>query len=61
MALRFDETKDAENVKAHGISLTRFADMATDSMLFREDDRDDYGERRWAIYGTMTVSCMSPS
>ena len=51
MLLEFDPAKDRENVRKHGISLARFADMDEDSYLSARDDRDYDGEERWIFFG----------
>jgi uncharacterized protein len=47
----FDPAKDAKNIRKHGISLTRFADMT--GHMFVEDERFDYGERRFLVFGAI--------
>jgi uncharacterized DUF497 family protein len=49
MELTFDPAKDAANREKHGISLQRAADM--DIALVIEDDRFDYGEKRYRAFG----------
>jgi len=44
MVLEFDPAKDRQNVRKHGISLARFADMDGSSWLQARDDRDYGGE-----------------
>lgn len=44
--LEFDPVKDADNLRKHGISLGRFADMDETTWLSARDDRRDYGEER---------------
>ena len=47
----FDPAKDAKNIKERGISLA-LAPMLFDSLLdVVEDDRRDYGEKRFVAYG----------
>ena len=48
--LEFDFAKDAENIRKHGISLARFADMIEESWYVIRDDRE-YGEDRWIFFG----------
>ena len=59
MVLEFDPAKDRQNVRKHGISLARFADMDESSWLQARDDRDYGGEVRWIIYGLIksTLYC----
>lgn len=49
MAIEFDPAKDAANLAKHGRSLARAADM--DIAVVVEDDRFDYGERRYRAFG----------
>lgn len=49
MQIEFDAAKDASNVAKHGISLTRARDMDMRRVL--EDDRKEYGERRFRAFG----------
>jgi uncharacterized DUF497 family protein len=51
MNVEFDDKKDALNCEKHGVSLADAAYMDFDTALVREDDRQDYGERRWLAAG----------
>ena len=46
MEVTFDPTKDAENVRKHGISLARAKDFDFDTAYYLDDDSQDYGELR---------------
>lgn len=48
MKLRFDKSKDAENIAKHGISLADADDLDWDTAQTRIDSRKDYGEIRFA-------------
>jgi len=47
----FDPDKDAANIVKHGVSLGRAETMFVDDALIEIDDRRDYGEPRWILYG----------
>ncbi len=49
MGIIFDADKDAANIKKHGISLRRAADL--EPVAVAEDDRYDYGEVRLRVFG----------
>ena len=49
MPIEFDPAKDAVNRAKHGTSLARAADMDMRSVV--EDERSDYGERRFRVFG----------
>ena len=51
MNVEFDDKKDALKREKHGISLADATYMDFDTALVREDDRQDYGERRWLAAG----------
>ena len=51
MAVAFDPDKDARNIAKHGISLARAEEMDMSAALVGEDDRFDYGERRYIAFG----------
>lgn len=56
MSLEFDPEKDRQNVRKHGISLARFADMNEDSYLSARDERDYDGEERWTFFGLIDAT-----
>ncbi len=47
----FDPEKDKANIVKHGLSLGRAETMFVDDALIEIDDRRDYGEPRWILYG----------
>ena len=47
--IEFDATKDAINVRKHGISLSRFADMI--DRLVAPDPIHSRREPRWIVFG----------
>jgi uncharacterized DUF497 family protein len=47
----FDPEKDKANISKHGVSLGRAGTMFVDDALIEIDDRRDYGEPRWILYG----------
>ncbi|MFM9976720.1 MAG: BrnT family toxin [Sphingomonadaceae bacterium] len=48
--IEFDSAKDRENTEKHGLSLSEFPVFDSEGIIF-EDDRQDYGERRYRAYG----------
>jgi uncharacterized DUF497 family protein len=56
MKIVFDPAKDEANRKKHGLSLAQAVDVAIDVVI--EDDRFDYGERRYRAFGSVDgVAC----
>ena len=51
MSIAFDPDKDARNIAKHRISLARAEEMDMSAALVHEDDRFDYGERRYIAFG----------
>jgi uncharacterized DUF497 family protein len=49
MDLEWDEAKDAENRRKHGVALAAAARLDWDAAIRNEDKRRDYGERRWTV------------
>lgn len=49
MKIEFDPTKDAENIRKHGISLAKASDFVTVS--YSQDTRFDYSETRYRAFG----------
>jgi uncharacterized protein len=45
--VEFDPTKDAENVRKHGVSLRRAEEFDFDAAEYVLDGREDYGEVRY--------------
>lgn len=46
-----DPEKDAANIAQHGVSPGRAETMFVDDAFIEIDDRRDYGEPRWILYG----------
>ncbi len=51
MEVTYSSSKDRENLRKHGISLSRAADFDVDTALFAVDDSQDYGEIRYNAIG----------
>jgi len=51
MEYEWDENKAARNLRHHGVAFESVADFAWGEATIIEDDRKDYGERRWMAYG----------
>ena len=49
MDLEWDEGKEAENRRKHGLSLADAARLDWGVAVRNEDKRWDYGERRWTV------------
>ncbi|MEQ5843013.1 BrnT family toxin [Paraburkholderia acidicola] len=47
MEIEFDPAKDESNIRKHGISLARAAELDWNECWERCDDRADYGEARY--------------
>lgn len=47
MEIEFDPAKDESNIRKHGISLARAAELDWNECRERRDDRADYGEARY--------------
>ena len=47
--IEFDTTKDSANVRKHGISLARFADMT--NRIIAPDPAHSHREPRWFVFG----------
>ncbi|MCA9444567.1 MAG: BrnT family toxin [Candidatus Omnitrophica bacterium] len=53
MEFEWDETKEKENLRKHGIDFISAATVFDGPMLTRVDTREDYGEVRWIGIGTV--------
>ena len=54
MRITFDPAKDTANIAKHGVSLTFAAQIMADPHRVEILDlRFDYGEDRWAVFGTV--------
>jgi uncharacterized DUF497 family protein len=51
LSVAFDPEKDARNIAKHGISLARAEEMDMPAAIVGEDDRFNYGERRYIAFG----------
>jgi uncharacterized DUF497 family protein len=49
MKIEFDAAKDSENVRKHGVSLSRAEDLIIVAII--ESDSAAYGEARYRAYG----------
>jgi uncharacterized protein len=57
--VEFDPTKDAKNIRDHGISLRRAEELDFNAATFDLDDREDYGEVRWNAIGFLDAHLYS--
>ncbi len=46
MSFEWDEDKREANIRRHGVDFVRAAQMFSNPILERPDDREDYGEDR---------------
>ncbi|MBM2815778.1 MAG: hypothetical protein HW421_2540 [Ignavibacteria bacterium] len=51
MDLEWDENKNAQNIKKHGIDFNNIADTFDTEMLIKRDERENYGEDRFIGIG----------
>ena len=51
MKITYDPTKNAANIEVCGLSFDRVADLEWASADIVEDARQDYGERRFRVFG----------
>ncbi len=51
MEYEWDENKATRNRRNHSVSFESIEDFVWDEATIVEDDRNDYGERRWVAYG----------
>ncbi len=51
MDIEFDSAKNEANIAKHGVSLALGAEMDMEAAVVLEDDRQDYGERRFRAFG----------
>jgi uncharacterized protein len=49
--VEFDAAKNAANLRRRGVGLVRFMDMEMETAISVEDLREDYGERRFRVWG----------
>jgi len=53
MEFEWDEKKNLENIRKHGLDFTDARQVFQNPVLVKLDDREDYGEDRWIGIGTM--------
>ncbi len=53
MRFEWDERKNQENLRKHGLDLSDAPEVFDSPMLTRLDNREDYGEERWTGIGTL--------
>jgi uncharacterized protein len=51
MGISFDPAKSERNERERGLSFTLVAQLDWSGALIEEDDRKDYGERRYRVLG----------
>jgi uncharacterized protein len=49
--VEFDAAKNAANLRKRGIGLVRFMDIEMETAIVVKDERKDYGERRFRVWG----------
>lgn len=58
MKIIYDITKDKLNIEKHGLSLSEAVELDLDTALVMEDNRYDYGEKRYNAIGFIKIVCM---
>lgn len=58
MNFEWDENKRIENLKKHGVDFVVAYKLWNSKMIFQEDARIDYGERRWVGMGLLNERVM---
>ena len=53
MHCEWDETKNAANIRKHGIDFADAIEVFEYPMLTLQDEREDYSEERWVGIGQM--------
>jgi uncharacterized DUF497 family protein len=51
MAFEWDEQKRASNLAKHGVDFRRMEALFESDFVEIEDDREDYGETRFTVFG----------
>lgn len=51
MELEFDPVKSEDNERLRGLPFSMVSDFDFETALIAEDNRSDYGERRWVALG----------
>jgi len=54
MEFEWDENKNGENIRKHGIDFADAWQVFENPLLVKLDDREDYGEDRWMGVGMMS-------
>ena len=54
MRFEWDEDKNAENIRKHGLDFADAWQVFQNPMLVKLDDREDYSEDRWIAIGIMS-------
>ena len=54
MRFEWDENKNAENIRKHGLDFADARQVFQNPMLVKLDDREDYGEDRWIGIGIIS-------
>jgi len=54
MRFEWDEDKNAENIRKHGLDFADAWQVFQNLMLVKLDDREDYSEDRWIGIGIMS-------
>ncbi len=49
--ITYDDTKNARNIEERGLDFAKVADLDWSRAVILEDDRLDYGERRFRVFG----------
>lgn len=55
MKFAWDEAKNADNIRKHGVSLSRAKELFDAPVVEWTDTRRDYGERRMVCYGVIEL------
>lgn len=58
MKLEWDSNKNNSNIEKHGIDFSDLTKAFTLPMLKREDNRQDYGEKRWIALVELHEICI---
>jgi len=53
MNFEWDESKNRSNIRKHGIDFIDSAKIFRNSWVIKQDERTDYGERRWLGLGRL--------
>ncbi len=64
MPITFDPAKNARNIATRGLSFERVAELGWGTALLVEDDRREYGERRFRVFafldGRLHIAVVTP-